>query len=335
MDLAEVGEFGFIARIAEQIQPGVGVSLGIGDDCAITDRSPGCVTLSTTDLLVEGIHFDLAYTDPHTLGSKALAVNLSDIAAMGAVPRHALLGLAIPPTISIEFLDAFTAAFLALAKEHAVTLVGGDTCASRAGLTVAVTLVGEQAPERIVRRAGARPGDLLAVSGTLGDAALGLALLQKRFPGGSPGTVAGQFCVQRHLQPTPRVALGQLLAGAGLATAMIDISDGLIADLGHLLQAAGVGAEVAADGVPLSAAYRELAAALPGGPLELALSGGEDYELLFALPREREPELLHLQQQSGVPLTVIGIVRTGTELRIVDSHGAPLHYRRSGYTHFA
>jgi thiamine-monophosphate kinase len=335
MDLAEVGEFGFIARIAGQIQPGVGVHFGIGDDCAITDRSPGCVTLSTTDLLVEGIHFDLTYTDPHSLGIKALAVNLSDIAAMGAVPRHALLGLAIPPTIPIEFLDAFTAAFIALAKEHAVTLVGGDTCASRSGLTVAVTLVGEQAPELVVRRAGARPGDLLAVSGTLGDSALGLALLQKRILTGSGETVAGQFCVQRHLQPSPRVALGQLLADAGLATAMIDVSDGLIADLGHLLQAAGVGAEIAADRVPLSAAFGELAAALPGDPMELALSGGEDYELLFTLPKERESELHHIQQLSGVPLTVIGAITAGTELRFHDRHGAPLHYRRTGYSHFA
>jgi thiamine-monophosphate kinase len=335
MGLAEVGEFGFIARVAERIVPHAGVCLGIGDDCAITEQTPGTATLSTTDMLVEGIHFDLAYTDPHSLGRKSLAVNLSDIAAMGGIPRHVLLGLAIPPTLDIAFLDDFTAAFIAMADQYGVTLVGGDTCAAKDKLTIAVTLIGEQSPKQVIRRSGARPGDLVVVSGTVGDAALGLALLQNRVPGDAPQlSAAQQFCCQRQLLPTPRVALGQHLAASGAATAMIDISDGLLADLGHLLESGDVGAEIDAAKVPVSAAYRELQAGLPGDPLALALTGGEDYELLFTLPQERRGDLPQLQQLTGVPLTICGTITAATGLRIFAADGMPLHYRRSGYTHF-
>ena len=193
MTLNELGEFGFIGRIATSAGSGGGVVLGIGDDAAAVIPTPGLQTLVTADMLVEGVHFDLAFTPPFELGRKSLAVNLSDIAAMGGIPRFALLSLAIPPGLSLEILDPFIAGFTSRAKEHGVTLIGGDTCSSRSGFVISVTLMGEQEPERIVRRSGAGGGDLLYVTGFVGDSALGLALLRQ-------GERVGA-AITRHLDP--------------------------------------------------------------------------------------------------------------------------------------
>ena len=178
MNLGEVGEFGLISRIAAGVTPGEGVVTGIGDDAAVTATSPGMHLLTSTDMLLEGVHFRLGWHDPFRLGRKSLAVSISDVAAMGGIPRWALLSLALPPDLPLDFVDTFTRGFLALAAEHGVTLIGGDTCASRSGLVISVTIMAEQDPERIVRRTGAQPGDDIWVSGTLGDAALALTFLE-------------------------------------------------------------------------------------------------------------------------------------------------------------
>ena len=193
----DVGEFGLIDRIAGRVENKAGVRIGIGDDAAAIEPSPGCVTLVTADMLLEGVHFDLALSDPFTLGRKSLAVNLSDIAAMGGKPRHCLLSLGIPQDLPVEFIDSFVSGLLQRAEEFDVTLIGGDTCSSRRGLVVAVTLMGEQRPERVVRRSGARSADLILVTGTLGDSALGLKQLRS-------GERAGA-AVLKHLDPEPRV----------------------------------------------------------------------------------------------------------------------------------
>jgi thiamine-monophosphate kinase len=224
-NLKELGEFGFIDRIANKVAPGTGVAIGIGDDAAATLQKACSLTLTTTDMLIEGVHFDLSFCDPFTLGRKSLAVNLSDIAAMGGKPCYFLLSMAIPETLSVEFLDEFTNGILAMAGEFDVTLIGGDTCSSKAGFVISVTVIGEQHPDRVVTRSGARPGDLIFVSGTLGDSALGLALLRS-------GVKQG-FAVTRHLDPTPRVREGLAMAAAKLPTSMLDVSDGLLSDLGH------------------------------------------------------------------------------------------------------
>ncbi len=179
MRLKEIGEFGLIDRIARRVPRKAGVPIGIGDDAAAINPTPGCVTLVTTDMLVEGVHFDLALCDPITLGRKSAAVNLSDIAAMGGRPRHCLLSLAIPQDLPVEFLDGFLTGLLERAQEFDVALVGGDTCSSRGGLVISITLMGEQLPDLVVSRRGAQPGDLIFVTGTLGDSALGLNLLRK------------------------------------------------------------------------------------------------------------------------------------------------------------
>ncbi|HEY5974122.1 MAG TPA: thiamine-phosphate kinase [Geobacteraceae bacterium] len=325
MNLGQLGEFGLIGRIAGRVPTADRVLLGIGDDTAATIPEPGTVTLSTSDMLVEGIHFDLAYSDPYTLGRKSLAVNLSDVAAMGGVPRTFLLSLAIPPTLPVEFVDMFTTGLLEQAARFGVVLIGGDTCASPTGLVISITLLGEQVPERLARRQGACPGDLVCVTGTLGDAAVGLAQLRQGIRSGA--------AVARHLDPEPRVAGGIALAMAGLPTAMIDISDGLAADLGHILYQSGVGARLELASLPLSPAYRQ-AVADHEAPLLPALTGGEDYELLFTLPSARRHELAGVADQAGVPCTVIGEIIAAEGLSLIAPDGSDYQLPTAGYDHF-
>jgi len=326
--IAELGEFGLIRRIAGRVTGGVGVIRGIGDDCALTSTTPGFTTLSTVDLLIEGIHFDRSYTTPHLIGRKSLSVNVSDIAACGGIPRHALLGLALPPGIDTPFVDGFIDGFLAVCTEEGVSLVGGDTCASQSGLMVSVTLLGEQSPDRVVSRGGARPGDLIVVSGTLGDAAVGLELLRR---GERDMTL---FPIARHLDPTPRTRLARALAGESIPSAMIDISDGLLADLGHILDASGVGAQIDVATLPRHDATRRAAARLGLDPLLPFLAGGEEYELLFTLPPTARGKLDSLSRHLSLPLTVIGTVREETGVTLLDGNTPIPTPPRRGYDHF-
>lgn len=323
MRLAELGEFGLIDRIAHQVAASPSVPLGIGDDAAALLPTPHHLTLITSDMLLEGVHFDLSFCDPQSLGRKSLAVNLSDLAAMGARPRQFLLGIALPVEISIEFMDGFMAGVLAMAERFGVTLVGGDTCASKGGLAISITALGEQVPERVVKRSGASVGDLIYLSGTVGDAAAGLAELRR-------GVREG-FLVERQLDPQPRVAAGVALAEAGLASAMIDVSDGVLADLGHICELSGTGARLNLGGLPLSAEYR---AACGADPFALALSGGEDYELLFCSPRDRRAEVEALFQKVGLPVSLLGEITEGNQVELFTPAGEPYTLARRGFDHF-
>jgi thiamine-monophosphate kinase len=325
--LKDLGEFGFIDRIAARSGSGSGVALGIGDDAAAVIPTPGVQTLVTADMLVEGIHFDLTFTGPFELGRKSLAVNLSDLAAMGGIPRFALLCLAIPPAVPLDFLDAFIAGFASRAEQHGVTLIGGDTCASRSGLIISVTLMGEQHPDRIVRRSGARPGDRLYVTGTVGDSALGLELLRRGERSGA--------AINRHLDPLPRNEAGLILAEKGLATAMIDVSDGLVADLGHILKQSGCGATVFLDRLPLSPEYLKRTGDPADDRFALALSGGEDYELLFTAPAGREEEVLAHVTSPSLPVTPIGEISAAAGLALIAPDGVPYTPTSRGFDHFA
>ncbi len=324
--LREVGEFGIIRMIAEKSAQGQGVVIGIGDDAAAVSFTAGNLVLSTSDMLVEGIHFDLSLTDPFRLGRKSLAVNLSDIAAMGARPRAFLLSLAIPASCSVSFIDNFTSGLLNLADEYGVTLVGGDTCASPRGLAISITAFGEQAPEQVVRRWGAGAGDLVFVTGTVGDAALGLELLRRGESAGHP--------IDRHLDPRPRVREGRALAEAGMATSMIDISDGLAADMGHITDASSVGANLSLGKIPLSRSLREHYRLAPEEMYRTALSGGEDYELLFTAPPSRREAVLSLFSALQTPVTEIGSIVPDPGVRFLSADGASFPVARRGYDHF-
>jgi len=327
LKLSAVGEFGFIDRIKAKCLSGAQVILGIGDDAAATALTPGMILLSTADMLAEGIHFNLDWTDPATLGRKSLAVNLSDIAAMGGIPRYALLSLAIPQEFSLEFMESFMNGFLAQAERYGVSLIGGDTSASKAGLVISVTLLGEQYPDRISKRSGACSGDLVCVSGTPGDSALGLDFLKSGTPTGEP--------VNRHLDPVPRVELGMALAERGIPSAMIDISDGLCADLGHILESSCKGARICLDDLPLSDSFKRSVAKNSQNYYRFPLSGGEDYELLFTLHPSKLKDAEYAALVSGTSIAAIGEITDETGLLLAFADGSSYDAELSGYDHFA
>jgi len=338
--VSSLGEFGLIARVQRRLKGKTSVVVeGIGDDCAVYRASPGRYQIITTDALVENVHFTLSTHDAETLGRKILAVNLSDLAAMGARPRVAVIVLGLPATLPVSFLDRFYRGLDGLGRGYGVTLVGGDTVRSPKGLWVSLTLVGEVKRNRFFTRAGARPGQMLLVSGTLGDSAMGLKLL-------SPGKKTKKwkarpreqdFLTRRHLDPTPRMELSQALAASRIRVgAMIDISDGLAQDLGHVCAASGVGAEVELERLPISQPVEKICFRNKLQTRDWALAGGEDFELLFTTPREDVKNLRRLTARVGVPVTEIGVITANPgNIRFLQ-RGRPLRLNRPplGYDHF-
>jgi thiamine-monophosphate kinase len=330
--LARLGERGLIARLRSRLPPpGPDVLVGIGDDTAAVAWGARTLLL-TTDSLLEDVHFRRTTATLREIGAKAIAVNVSDIAAMGGRPRYALVALALPPGYRVDEVDELYAGFADAAGPHGVALIGGDTCAAPGGLVLCATLVGEVdgAP---LRRAGARTGDAILVTGTLGAAAAGLAVLERR-PRDLPAGV-GEAVVRAHRLPSPRVREGEAIRASGWGTAMIDLSDGLATDLGHVAAESGVGAVVYADRLPISDATRAVARALGADPLDWALSGGEDYELLFTATAARAAELARaVTERTGTAVHSIGEVRPPAEgVRVLDAEGRP-RALRPGFDHF-
>jgi len=335
VELREIGEFGLIARIREKTPlPPPGLIRGIGDDAAISLITPGTQLVSTVDLLVEGVHFDLSFTSPLLLGRKSLAVNLSDIAAMGAKPSYALISLAVPPQTKVEFLDDFISGFLEMAEANGVSLIGGDTSSSPERLFIGVTLLGEGKKGELIWRSGAQPGDDLYVTGTLGDALLGLYLARKRK--GIAISPAEAYLLDRHFNPTPRVQEGRSLGEKGLARAMIDLSDGLFSDLRHICEESKVGATVWVEQIPQSEPFRSLAPGYQLPTWRSALQGGEDYELLFSASPQRAAEIRQLARDWKCGLTCIGKIEpVSAGIAIRDERGPVDSTFLKGYDHFA
>ena len=339
--ISDLGEFGLISRIAAEVSPVEGVITGIGDDAAVTALTPGMQLLTSTDMLLEDVHFRRSWHDPYRLGRKSLAASISDIAAMGGIPRWSLLSLAIPPDIPLNFLDELTRGYLAMAAEQGVALIGGDTCSSRSGLVVSVTILGEQTPDLIVRRSGARPGDDIWVTGTLGDAAMGLKLLEGGFDSAQPtscslsGVEGNDLLIARLLDPTPRTAAGLALATSGLVTAMIDVSDGVLSDFGHIAEMSGVGGTIQLERIPLSDAFIAATRSYSPFPHHLVLSGGEDYELCFTVAPTHREKITHLLKKCGVVGMPVGIVTSSPEVLVLDARGVKYHPENKGFNHFA
>ncbi|MFQ5508682.1 MAG: thiamine-phosphate kinase [Leptospirillia bacterium] len=323
-------EFEFIADVRSRVGAPAGEGfLGIGDDCAVWRPTPGSDQLVTSDLLIEGVHFDPATISLHELGAKALTVNISDIAAMGGQPRHAVLGLALPGPP--DAYRALVEGFVAAAEAAGVVVVGGDTCASTGGIMLSVTVMGEVPEGGAVTRSGARAGDRLFVTGSVGDSAAGLALLSSGGEGLS--ATAREILVARHLRPTARVREGIALGQTGAVSAMIDVSDGLSQDLGHILEESGVGAVLEADKIPLSDALCEYAEGAGLDPLEFALGGGEDYELLFAVTPEKQEMVTRMMADSGLAAIPIGRMTEAPGLRL-SRDGREVALVARGYEHF-
>ena len=309
-----------------------GLLTGVGDDCAVLETRGGPSLLATTDLLVEDVHFRRRWAAPADIGAKAMAVNVSDIAAMGGTPRWALVGLGCPEGTGTEQIEAFYAGALAVADAHGVAIVGGDTSASPAGWIVSVTLLGEAA--RPVLRSTARPGDLVAVTGTLGRSAAGLAVLERETAPRGVDAARLDEVTGAHLRPRPRVAEGRWLAGAGGVTAMMDLSDGLATDLGRLLTESRVGARVDVERLPIAAATRAVAEALDADPVDWATGGGEDYELLVVCEPEAFERLREgLADATGTPLNAVGEVIAGSGTRWLDGRGRTVAVA-PGFEHF-
>jgi thiamine-monophosphate kinase len=323
--MAALTEFELIARFFRR--PGRSAVLGVGDDAALLQPAPGCELAVSVDMLVAGRHF-FADVDPESLGHKTLAVNLSDMAAMGATPRWALLAGALPQARP-EWLAAFAHGFFALADAHGVELVGGDTTCGP--LTLCITIIGEVPQGRALKRSGAKPGDAVWVSGALGDAALALAHYSRDIELSSAELATCERALQR---PNARIALGERLRG--VASAAIDLSDGLTGDLAHVMEESRVGARVRLGAIPRSAAmearlrgsYREVA-------LRCLLAGGDDYELCFTAPPERTAEVEALGRELGLEMACIGTVTEGSTLTIDDETGHRLERVPRAFDHFA
>ena len=327
------GEDDLVRLIRDLVRRGAnGVLTGVGDDCAILEASRGVSLLATTDLLIEDVHFRRRWAEPADIGAKAIAVNVSDIAAMGGTPRWALVGLACPERTAADEIEAFYEGALAVADAHGVAIVGGDTSSSPAGWFVNVTVLGEAAHP--IRRSTAHTGDVIAVTGSLGRAAAGLAVLEREEAPGGVDAAALDEVTAAHLRPQPRVAEGRWLAEAGGVTAMMDLSDGLGIDLPRLVSESRVGARVDVERLPIAVATRAVAGALDVDPFTWATGGGEDYELLVVCePGAFEHLRDGLAKAGHTPLTAVGEIVAGSGVRWHDSRGRAVPVA-VGFEHF-
>ncbi len=315
-------EFDLIGRHFTRATPGA--VLGVGDDCALLAPTPGMQLAVSSDMLLEGRHFS-PQDSPAGIGHKSLAVNLSDLAAMGATPRWATLSIALPEADD-AWLTAFARGFFRMADQHGIELVGGDT--TRGALTISITVIGEVPPGQALRRDGAQAGDDVWVSGTIGSAALALAYRQGRL---FMEQIDAAKVLPALYLPTPRVALG--IALRGIASSAIDISDGLLADLGHILQRSQVGAALefaALPTLPVAQAYLHEKVAVG-----CVLAGGDDYELCFTAAPDKRDAVAAGAQSAGVAVTRIGRITAESGLAVIDADGQPLPIDHTGYDHFA
>jgi thiamine-monophosphate kinase len=326
------------------------VQIGIGDDAAVVEPERNRLEVLTTDVVIEGVHFDRAFCDPASIGHKALAVNLSDLAAMGAAPRAALLSLGLPGSLPFADLEVMLRALVDLAARHKVTLIGGNVARSPGPLFLDVTVTGTVKRRRVLTRHGGRVGDALYVTGSLGAAAAGLAWLRRNVEGVAAATVgaseAVKEAVERFLRPQPRMRFGMIAGRTRAASACMDLSDGLADAVRQLARASGTGAVIEAEALPVHPGAAEILSgesklseqaaspqAAPAAALKAALSGGEDYELLLAVSRRSMRRFLAVQRLTGLPVTRIGTLTAGADL-VLRREGVdePLP---AGFEHFA
>ena len=332
-------EFDLIRAIRKQhSHRNASIIQGIGDDAAITALSEDQWQILTTDLLAEGIHFDLRIVTFSDVGFRAGVANLSDIAAMGGIPQYLLVTLAIPRTGTARQVQQLYRGMMASCRPYKVSLVGGDISGSTSGWFLAITLIGTVAQDRALLRSGARVGDDLYVTGTLGDSLAGLELLRRFRSGSASSTLSPhyrQFLVRRHVHPTARVAIGQWLSTKRWASSAIDISDGLSGDLRHICEESRVGAEIDLAALPLSPACRAYARSAGLDPITLALAGGEDYELLFTVPARSRAGFERMTTRQRVPITRIGMIRPARSgLHGILPNGRRQPLRVTSYEHF-
>jgi thiamine-monophosphate kinase len=331
MKLKDIGEFGFIDRIRlETLTSPESVIKGIGDDCSVCRSSPDRVTLLTTDMLVEGVHFQREKIPPYKLGRKSIAVNLSDIAAMGGTPKEALVSIAIPDTVRVDTLDAIYEGMKSMAREFDVNLVGGDTTASPSHLVINVALVGEAREEEVLYRSGARHKDVVFLTGPVGASAAGLDILLENRP------FDGQDALlEAHLDPHPHVREGRIIAGLGVAHSLIDVSDGLAGDLGHICTDSRVGAIIEEARIPTTGLFRAYCEHFGLDPTRLATHVGEDYVLLGTVPEKSADKIEKALESGGCEFFRIGRIVEGPGVSLLAPDGSLGEIKPSGWDHFS
>lgn len=330
--VAELGERALIARIHKSLpyaQPSIIV--GVGDDAAVVEQDRGMVTVITTDAAVENIHFTQTFVPPYDIGYKALAMNLSDLAAMGSAPKYALLSLMLPSGLSVISLDEILKGFASLSNRHSVSLIGGNVSQSSGPLVIDITAIGSVHKRRILRRNGAQPGDDLYLSGSIGGAAAGLEMLNKMKS--SHGSDTYDTCRQRYLRPEPRVRLGTLLGRNKVARSCIDLSDGLIDAISQLSRSSGVGAALDATTIPIEPGALKWFTNQGIDPVQAALSHSDDYELLFTVSSKKRRSLEAIRRlNKDVNITCIGTITKNREITLKSGNqDIPLPV---GYEHF-
>ena len=332
MQLKEIGEFGFIERFKPWFGDLLGSDItGIGDDCAILPMNDEEEMVVTTDLLMEEIHFLRDAITPYQLGYKSLAVNLSDIAAMGATPIGSFLSIAIPKDTEVEYLDTFMQGYHEISAKYSTPLLGGDTTKSTKYLAINVCVIGKCKKGIARRRSMAQTGDIIYATGNLGDSAAGLQLILNT----SDKSADAEYLIGKHHLPEPRIKEGEFLAKQSCVHAMMDISDGIASDLRHILKASGKSAEINLDMIPLSDPFKKIIDAYRWNASELAAAGGEDYELLFTADKECADQLKNdFEKQFGKPLFPIGIITEGLSAVTWQSKGKTVSMDKAGFNHF-
>ncbi len=332
MNIKDIGEFGFIRRIAPLgAIRSEGVIKGIGDDCAVTSLDDERCLLVTTDLLVERVHFLLEWASPEVLGAKSLAVNLSDIAACGGTPQDAFISLAVPERIEVEWLEAFYRGMAEHAARYGVNLLGGDTTGSRSDLVINVAVTGIVPRDEVLFRHTAKAGDVIVITGPLGRSGAGLRVLLQAMD--IPPEVKDPL-VKAHLEPRPHLEEGRFLATSGACTAAIDVSDGLSSDLWHLCEDSGIGAVVHEDKLPLSRDLSRCGELAGKDPLFWVLNGGEDYVLLAAIKPHLLDDLQDQAHKQGFTLQEIGRFVKGSRMELVRPDGSRRMFAAGGWDHF-
>lgn len=328
MQIRELGELGLIKKLAGRFAThNPRVIKGIGDDTSVTIQDESKYLLCTTDTLVEDIHFSLKYTPPYNLGKKAVSISLSDIAAMGGTPTFLLTSITLPAKTTTDFVNLLYKGIKKRAQEFDVSLIGGNTSSSSDKIIITTTMLGEAPKNEAVFRKGASVGDMIYVTGCLGDSSLGLKILKER-------QKVKSKAILKHIDPLPRVREGRELAKRKLASSMIDISDGLISDLRHLTEQGSVGAKVWLNKIPLSAALKRWTADHPRD-IALALNGGEDYELLFTASKDNASQVKALSKELFVPITHIGeIMPERYGVSVLDDKGKVFPLAMEGFEHF-
>jgi len=328
--VSSLSERDLIARIRARLPAAPRwLLVGVGDDAAVVEAERNRVEVLTVDAIVEGVHFDRAFVPPEAIGRRAVAVNLSDLAAMGAAPRLALLSLVLPPQLRLDDFDAIVEGAATVAAEHRLHIVGGNLTRSPGPLMIDVTVVGTVKRRQALTRSGARAGDELYVSGSIGGAAAGLCVLKQSPP---PSTTSA--VVDRYLRPTPRVRLGMLLSRNRAANACMDLSDGLGDAVHQICEASGVGATIDAAALPIDAETRRVFEALGADPIDAAVAGGDDYELIVAASPKRRRRLAAAERHGGAPLTKIGVCTADRAVLVKTPDGGAAPLPRAGFSHF-